>query len=180
MIANPDSDMSEADEPRSLEDENAHLRRLLDASTSKIMKLQGTADTTDQITDVKIGRSVEALQDAIQWWINSVEQDLRKQEKDFRHTFHRRLDHEGRLSGYRALGLYDDTSTGTDAEWMTWLGNLSTCIYVVLGREIWAYLQTKIFNRRFPIGVYGDIRSIFDDIFSVMRRGSKDQGLYHH
>jgi hypothetical protein len=177
---NPDSDMSEADESRGLEDENAHLRRLLDASTSKIMKLQGTADTTDQITDVKIGKSVEALQDAIQWWINSVEQDLRKQEQDFRQIFHKAPDDEGLLSKYRVPGLYDDSSPGAHAEWMTWLSNLSTCIYVVLGREIWAYLQTKIFSRKFPIGVRGEVRSTFDDIFSVMRRGSKDQGSYHH
>lgn len=177
---NPDLDMREADEPRGLAGTNAHLRRLLDASTSKIMKLQGTADTTDQITDVKIGKSVEALQDAIQWWINSVERDLRKQNQDFRHIFHSITDHEIRSSEYRTIGLYDDASPGTDAEWMTWLGNLSTCIYVVLGRGIWAYLQTEIFSAIFPIGVDGELKSTFEDIFSIMRRGSIDQGLYHH
>jgi hypothetical protein len=170
---------NDTDETRDLEGENARLRRLLDASTAKIMKLQGTADTTDQITDVEIGKSVEALQDAIQWWINSVEKDLRNQGQDFRDIFRRRLARDGCFIEFHAPGLYGDVRSDTGAEWMTWLGNLSTCIYVVLDRAIWDCLQAKIFSRTFLIGVYGHGKLAFQDIFSAMRGDSEDQGSCH-
>ncbi|CRG88064.1 hypothetical protein PISL3812_05090 [Talaromyces islandicus] len=169
-----DSDLSEtADGLRDLREENNALKARLDMATSKIMKLQGTAD---QITDVEIGREVESLQDAIQWWINGVEKELRKQSRDFRHTFSQVLNHrDGIYLVNHELGFGDETSHEADIAWMRWLGDLSTCIYVVLGRNIWVYLHKEIFNETYPIGVSENSKYTFNDILSVMKSGDEDE-----
>lgn len=173
-----DSDLSEtAYEPRNLREENDILKARLDMATAKIMKLQGT---TDQIADVEIGKRVESLQDAIQWWINGVEKDLRKQSRDFRHTFSQILNYRYPDWVIRELGFSDETSHEADAMWMTWLGDLSTCIYVVLGRQIWVYLYEKIFSQAYPTGVSEDSKLTFDDILSVMRSDGEDECTYVH
>ncbi|KAH8690253.1 hypothetical protein BGW36DRAFT_364975 [Talaromyces proteolyticus] len=130
-------------DPRDLQEENDVLRYRLDAAISKIMKLQSA---TDQITDVDIGRRVESLQDAIQWWVNSVGKDLRKRSRDFRSIFHRALDRKDQASIIRELGLANESCHDSDVEWIMWLVNLSTCIYIVLGRHIWEYLSENIFS----------------------------------
>lgn len=171
-----DSDLSEtADEATDLQEENDVLKYRLDMATSKIMKLQGTAD---QITDVEIGREFESLQESIQWWINGVEKDLRKQVRDFRHIFSQVLNSKDQNFVINGLGFGDGTSHEEDAAWVRWLGNLSTCIYVVLGRQIWVYFYKSIFSDTYPIGVSDESEVTFDDILSIMKSGTEDESAY--
>lgn len=171
-----DSDLSEtAGEARDLQEENDVLKHRLDMATSKIMKLQGTAD---QITDVEIGREVENLQEAIQWWVNGVEKDWRKQLRDFRQTFSQILNSKDQNFVIHGLGFGDGTSHEADAAWMSWLGDLSTCIYVILGRQIWVYLYKYIFSDTYPVGVSDDSGATFDDILAVMKSGTEDESTY--
>lgn len=179
-MSSASSAMSESAGPGDLQDENAHLRQLLDESALKIMRLQGSDYVADQITDEKIGRSIKALQDSITVWINNVDQDLRKHEQDFSRIFHSRLNNEGRWLGHRELGLHQPSTHETDAEWMAWLCNLSTCIHVVIGRYIWEYLHSEILCRRYPVGVSMELTSTFNDIYSVMRRRSNEQGAVYY
>lgn len=161
-------------ESTALLDKINHLERELDGATSKIMRLEGTAD---QITDTEIAKKVESLRDAIQQWVNGVEQDLRDRGKDFGVQFLQTLHDDDGAYTLEELGLFDSPGCGTDADWMMWLGGLSTCIFVVLCRHIWAYLEQDIFRHRYPVGVLRYLNDTFDDILDVMKYDGSAEGM---
>lgn len=158
-----------------LQGEIDDLQYRLNEASSRIMQLLSPAD---QITDTEIGKKVESLQDAIQWWINGVEQDLRKQSQDFRSFFQRVLHGKDRARCLQTLGICNYSSRGADSEWLTWLGSLSTSIYVAMGRQIWGYLDEEIFSNMYPVAVSSDSAETFDDILSVMKSDSQTEGAY--
>ena len=158
---------------RDLQDEIDSLRQRLNEASSKLMQLLSPAG---QITDTEIERKIESLQDAIQWWINAIEQDLRKQSQDFGSLFRHLFSDKHAAQYLRTLGICKDSACAADSEWVLWLGGLSTSIYVVLSRHIWVYLDDEVFSDKYPVGVSTDSTKIFDDILSVMRGGSQTSG----
>lgn len=158
---------------RDLQREIDDLRQRLNEASSRLMQLLSPAA---QITDTEIERKIESLQDAIQWWINAIEQDLRKQSQDFRSLFERVLSDKDKAQYLRTLDICNDSSSGADVEWVRWLGSLSTIIYVVLSRHIWVYLDDEVFRDRYPVGVSKDSAKTFDEILSVMKGGSQTSG----
>ena len=160
---------------RDLQREIDDLRQRLNEASSRLMQLLSPAA---QITDTEIERKIESLQDAIQWWINAVEQDLRKESQDFRSLFERVLSDKHTAQYLRTLDICKDSSSGPDVEWVRWLGGLSTSIYVVLSRHIWVYLDDVVFRHRYPVGVSEDSSETFDDILSVMKGGSQTSGSW--
>lgn len=165
-----------SDRARDCQDEVNDLQRRLDEATSKIMTLVRTAE---QITDTEIGEQVEGLQDAIQWWVNGVEQDLKRHGRDFKDIFHRVMRDDDDARVFFQLRLCT-SSRGTDTGWWEWLGELSTSIYIVLSRHIWVYLQYKIFDDPYPIGVSRRLANTFDDILRVMEGDDGSEGMNHH
>lgn len=172
--SDPEAPGGAVGETRALLDRINHLEHMLGDAASKIMRLEGTAD---QITDTEIGKKVESIRDAIQRWVNGVEQDLREQDKDFGRRFQRVLREDHGDSIPRRLGLFIDSGCDTDPEWMTWLSRLSTCIYVVLGRQIWAYIEEEILGCRYPVGAYRTLVDAFDDILDVMWCDGEAEGI---
>lgn len=176
-MAQSDSDFSdEVDEPGDHHEINI-LRHNLDEARSRIMMLLNPAD---QITDMEIGKKVNNIQDAIQNWTNKVELHLKERSRDFNSSFYDALEKEDEAPYLHLIYDSDETSHGADLEWMRWLGNISTCIYFVLGRHIWTYLHKNIFDNRYPIGVSISLRGMFDDILSIMRSDGNDEGAYDY
>lgn len=178
--------MTENNELEDILEENDKLRSDLGDARVRLMNLLGNAN---QITDGDIGVEIEKLQDAIEIWVNNIQQDIRNEGRDFKSLFDLELsrldltDDSASRSQHSPLPRIFNCGEATnrlDLEWMKWASKLSTCIYFVLSRHIWNYLEDNIFNDIYPVGVSGSSAQIFNEILSVMRNTGNDGGRCIH
>jgi hypothetical protein len=172
-------------EIRRLRIQNEELQRRLDQSAAKMMKLRGGAD---QITDANIEKRFEGLYGAIQRWVTNVELDFKRQSRDFRKAFSEILHYEERDKLLLDLGLREEdkddagnsiwNSGSKDFGKMRWLGQLDTCIYVVLSRLIWRRLY-YIFKGPYPLGMHDDTMKGFDYLIGAIKAESDGEGSYN-
>jgi hypothetical protein len=169
-----------------LRSENAELQGRLDHSVAKIMKLQGGVE---QITGGDVKKRFERLYGAIQDWVAEIELDLMRHSRDFRDVFREIVHYENKDRLLLELGLReegDDEATwnrnSKDYGKMRWLGQLDTCINVVLSRLIWCRLFNDIFVTYYPLGLDDDATKGFDYMIEAIEGdsdGNATKGLYY-
>ena len=163
-----------------------HYKSAFDQAKSDLMHLQ---DTTHQVTDTDIKECYEELCDAIEKWIDGVDED---EERGFFHSqFMNVLG--GQSKELSRLGL-DQAGLTPDGKpilkdaksfngWMRWLSRHGTCNSVVMSLAIWRYLQSSVFYQTdgvYPLGVPQEAQEVFDEVYTVMKENDKRASKQFH
>ena len=160
-------------------DQIKHYKSAFDQAKSDLMHLQ---DTTHQITDTDIKEGYQKLCDAIEKWIDSVDED---EIRDFFHSqfievLGRQPEELSRL-GLNQAGLTPEGQPILEDWksfnwWMRWLSNHDTCNSIVMSLAIWRYLQSSVFDQTdgvYPLGMPQEAQDVFDEIYTVLKESDK-------
>jgi hypothetical protein len=186
----PDDWPEEAKEEMArLETENEELQQEVGRSVAKIMALQARGE---EITDGEVKKRFEGICTAIEDWTTAVEFDFLQEGRDFGRLFLDWLDrHEGGATTppaaaeatLRLWGLLEKAEDGADdVGKLRWLGQLDTCIKVVLSRAVWYRLDVDIFARRSPPGTPDVAADGMDWISEAVEggvNGKVSEGRFH-
>jgi hypothetical protein len=172
---------------QNLAEENERLKLAVDKYTSQLSKLLGQ---DNPVTDLDIKKIYEEICNEIGKWIEDVEPD---ETKDFRERFLVKLkkgEKDLESTGLVPVPFQQDREVGLtwgkgnfSYNWMVWLSYYGTCNFVVISLVIWRYLESKLFNEYFPIGIQDDGRrqeAFFDKILTAMKAGGQGEGSCVH
>ncbi|OAA38392.1 hypothetical protein ISF_09890 [Cordyceps fumosorosea ARSEF 2679] len=170
-MSNPDDWPEEAkNEISRLEFDNDALQQEVGRSVAKIISLQGE---DDQITDGDLKRRFEEICANIEDWTTAIEVEFLQQGREFRQVFHQILDDDpGRRFLYRWGLLEPLHDSAQEIGKLYWLGQLDTCIKVVLSRVIWQSLYAEVFVKTYPPGTRDDAANGLHYITDAIRHGA--------
>ncbi|KAF1730463.1 hypothetical protein CRV24_009926 [Beauveria bassiana] len=171
MMSHPDDWPEEAkNEISRLESANYALQQEVGLSVAKIISFQSE---DDQIADGDLKRRFEEMCANIEDWTTAIEVEFLQQGREFRQAFHQLLDDD---TGRRLLycwGLLERPhDPGEEIEKLYWLGQLDTCIKIVLSRVIWQSLYAEVFIKTYPPGTNDDAAKGLDYITDAIRLGA--------
>ncbi|KAM3537671.1 hypothetical protein ARSEF1564_009416 [Beauveria bassiana] len=171
MMSHPDDWPEEAkNEISRLESANYALQQEVGLSVAKIISLQSE---DDQIADGDLKRRFEEMCANIEDWTTAIEVEFLQQGREFRQAFHQLLDDDpGRRLLYCWGLLERPHDPGEEIEKLYWLGQLDTCIKIVLSRVIWQSLYAEVFIKTYPPGTNDDAAKGLDYIADAMRLGA--------
>ncbi|TQV94209.1 hypothetical protein IF1G_07088 [Cordyceps javanica] len=168
-MSDPDDWPEEAkNEVSRLEFDNDALQQEVGRCVAKIISLQAE---DDQITDGDLRRRFEKICANIEDWVTAIEVEFLQQGREFR-ALHQTLDDgPGRGFLYRWGLLERHHDRAEEIGKLRWLGQLDTCIRVVLSRFIWQSLYAEIFVKTYPPGTEEDAANGLHYITDAIRHG---------
>lgn len=155
MMSDPDDWPEEAkNEISRLEFENDALQQEVGRLVAKIISLEGE---DDQITDGDLKRKFGEIGANIEDWTTAIEVEFLQQGREFRQAFHQLLDDDAELRLLHRWGLlHSSHDRAEEFGKLYWLGQLDTCLKVILSRVIWQSLHSEIFAKTYPPGTQHD------------------------
>ncbi|XWW94800.1 hypothetical protein V2A60_002748 [Cordyceps javanica] len=152
-----------------LEFDNDALQQEVGRCVAKIISLQAE---DDQITDGDLRRRFEKICANIEDWVTAIEVDFLQKGREFQVVRQLLDDNAGRRSLYRWGLLQRQHDHAEEIGKLRWLGQLDTCIKVVLSRVIWQSLDAKVFAKAYPPGTKDDAANGLHYITDAIRHGA--------